>query len=90
MLVNMRIISAIYLRCYTVLRDDWVSKSDTDNDLEDGMVRNRWKRVSLNSISGKYLSTNALYMYIITDTGDKLKAAYQNIPWSTLYTRDAT
>ncbi|KAG2219692.1 hypothetical protein INT45_001864 [Circinella minor] len=37
--LNMRIISAIYLRCYTVLRDDWISKSDTDNDLEDGMLQ---------------------------------------------------
>ncbi|KAI9274678.1 hypothetical protein BDA99DRAFT_498220 [Phascolomyces articulosus] len=37
--LNMRIISAIYLRCYTVLRDDWISKSDTDNDLEDGMIQ---------------------------------------------------
>ncbi|KAI8138566.1 hypothetical protein BJV82DRAFT_630395 [Fennellomyces sp. T-0311] len=37
--LNMKIISAIYLRCYTVLRDDWISKSDTDNDLEDGMVQ---------------------------------------------------
>lgn len=35
---NMKIISAIYLQCHTVLRDDWISKSDTENDMEDGMV----------------------------------------------------
>ncbi|KAI9491454.1 hypothetical protein BDB00DRAFT_833075 [Zychaea mexicana] len=37
--LNMKIISAIYLRCYTALRDDWISKSDTEVDLEDGMVQ---------------------------------------------------
>lgn len=35
----MKIISAIYLRCLTSLRDDWVSKQDTDADMEDGMVK---------------------------------------------------
>lgn len=39
-LVNMKIVSAIYLRCHTVLKDDWISKSDTDSDMEDGMVSN--------------------------------------------------
>ena len=36
----MKIVSAIYLRCHTVLKDDWISKSDTDSDMEDGMVCN--------------------------------------------------
>ncbi|KAL1928920.1 hypothetical protein VTP01DRAFT_1979 [Rhizomucor pusillus] len=37
--LNMKIISAIYLRCLTSLRDDWVSKQDTDADMEDGMMQ---------------------------------------------------
>lgn len=40
LVVNMKIVSAIYLRCHTVLKDDWISKSDTDSDMEDGMVSN--------------------------------------------------
>ncbi|KAI7885634.1 N1221-domain-containing protein [Lichtheimia hyalospora FSU 10163] len=37
--LNMKIVSAIYLRCHTVLKDDWISKSDTDSDMEDGMIQ---------------------------------------------------
>ncbi|KAI7863463.1 hypothetical protein BDF14DRAFT_1843377 [Spinellus fusiger] len=37
--VNVKIISAIYLRCHTVLRDDWISKTDTDINIEDGMAQ---------------------------------------------------
>ncbi|KAI8080024.1 uncharacterized protein BX664DRAFT_362144 [Halteromyces radiatus] len=31
---NMKIISAIYLRCNTSLNDDWMSKNDTEEDLD--------------------------------------------------------
>ncbi|KAI9320675.1 hypothetical protein BX666DRAFT_1910199 [Dichotomocladium elegans] len=37
--LNMKIVSAIYLRCHTVLKDDWISKYDTDSDMEDGMMQ---------------------------------------------------
>ncbi|ORZ17847.1 hypothetical protein BCR42DRAFT_412616 [Absidia repens] len=33
---NMKIISAIYMKCTTSLYDDWMSKSETDEDLLDG------------------------------------------------------
>ncbi|KAG0187344.1 Factor arrest protein 11 [Apophysomyces sp. BC1034] len=36
--VNMKIISAIYLRCHPILRDDWLSKADTEADIEDGKM----------------------------------------------------
>ena len=44
----MRIVSAIYLNCHTVLKDDWISKTNFDDDLEEGRVRMRtlFKRFS--------------------------------------------
>lgn len=35
---NMRIISAIYLNCKTVLHDDWISNTSADQDVEMGKV----------------------------------------------------
>lgn len=35
---NMRIISAIYLNCKTVLQDDWICKPNADQDVELGKV----------------------------------------------------
>ncbi|KAF7727735.1 Factor arrest protein 11 [Apophysomyces ossiformis] len=37
-LVNMKVISAIYLRCHPILRDDWLSKVDSETDIEEGRM----------------------------------------------------
>jgi hypothetical protein len=34
----MKIISSIYLICHTDLRDDWISKINAEEDLEEGKV----------------------------------------------------
>lgn len=34
----MKIISAIYLNCKTVLQDDWICKINADEDVDDGKV----------------------------------------------------
>ncbi|ORY94876.1 hypothetical protein BCR43DRAFT_494735 [Syncephalastrum racemosum] len=50
---NMKIISAIYLQCHTVLRDDWISKSDTENDMEDGMIQETNLRMLIKIYNGQ-------------------------------------
>lgn len=35
---NMKIISAIYLNCHTLLKDDWISKINFEEDLQEGKV----------------------------------------------------
>lgn len=35
---NMKIISAIYLNCHTLLKDDWISKINSEEDLQEGKV----------------------------------------------------
>lgn len=38
LLENMKILSAIYLNCKISLRDDWISKINADQDVEEGKV----------------------------------------------------
>jgi hypothetical protein len=37
--VNMKVISAIYLRCFTSLKDDWISGPELNGDSEESKVR---------------------------------------------------
>jgi hypothetical protein len=37
-LVNMKVITAIYLNCRPELRDEWLAGQDVDGELEDALV----------------------------------------------------
>ncbi|KAI8047477.1 hypothetical protein BDF21DRAFT_434173 [Thamnidium elegans] len=50
---NMRIISAIYLNCYTVLKDDWISKINFDEDLEEGKMQEHNLRILTYTYNGE-------------------------------------
>ncbi|GAA5798117.1 hypothetical protein HPULCUR_003517 [Helicostylum pulchrum] len=50
---NMRIISAIYLNCYTVLKDDWISKINFDEDLEEGKMQEHNLRILTCTYNGE-------------------------------------
>ncbi|KAI9337855.1 hypothetical protein BD770DRAFT_448483 [Pilaira anomala] len=55
---NMRIVSAIYLNCHTVLKDDWISKTNFDDDLEEGRMQEHNLRILTYTYNGeRYLSS---------------------------------
>ncbi|KAI9015790.1 hypothetical protein CLU79DRAFT_837903 [Phycomyces nitens] len=58
--INMKIISAIYLQCHTALRDDWISKIDTDTDLEDGMAQEINLRILIRMYNGEHYMPSML------------------------------
>ncbi|KAK4510798.1 uncharacterized protein ATC70_005232 [Mucor velutinosus] len=50
---NMRIISAIYLHCKTVLRDDWICKTTADEDVEMGKMEEQHLRILTRIYNGE-------------------------------------
>ncbi|KAI7873710.1 uncharacterized protein EV154DRAFT_527802 [Mucor mucedo] len=42
---NMKIISAIYLNCHTLLKDDWISKINFEEDLQEGKMQENSLRI---------------------------------------------
>ncbi|KAL0075938.1 hypothetical protein J3Q64DRAFT_1773403 [Phycomyces blakesleeanus] len=79
--LNMKIISAIYLQCHTALRDDWISKIDTDTDLEDGMAQEINLRILIRMYNGQHYMPSMLPQ---TDDTDTLSISMrQSIPFIT-------
>jgi hypothetical protein len=52
----MKIISAIYLHCKTGLRDDWISKLNADQDVEEGKVSITKKKKKKKHVLSKILT----------------------------------
>ncbi|KAL9545466.1 hypothetical protein MBANPS3_007141 [Mucor bainieri] len=50
---NMRIISAIYLNCKTVLQDDWICKISADEDVELGKMEEQHLRILTRIYNGE-------------------------------------
>ncbi|CEP13935.1 hypothetical protein [Parasitella parasitica] len=50
---NMKIISAIYLNCKTVLQDDWISKLNADEDVDDGKMEEQNLRILTRLYNGE-------------------------------------
>ncbi|KAL9549273.1 hypothetical protein PS6_006171 [Mucor atramentarius] len=50
---NMRIISAIYLNCKTVLQDDWICKPNADQDVELGKMEEQHLRILTRIYNGQ-------------------------------------
>ncbi|KAI8640694.1 hypothetical protein BD408DRAFT_483929 [Parasitella parasitica] len=50
---NMKIISAIYLNCKTVLQDDWISKLNADEDVDDGKTEEQNLRILTQIYNGE-------------------------------------
>ncbi|KAI8368202.1 uncharacterized protein BYT42DRAFT_585707 [Radiomyces spectabilis] len=67
--VNMKTISAIYLHCYTNLDDDWLSKNDTDDDLEDGKAQEINLRMLIKIYNGQRYLPSMLPQYDEPDSG---------------------
>ncbi|GAN01211.1 n1221-domain-containing protein [Mucor ambiguus] len=50
---NMRVISAIYLNCKTVLQDDWICKTSADDDVELGKMEEQHLRILTRIYNGE-------------------------------------
>ncbi|KAI9473695.1 MAG: hypothetical protein EXX96DRAFT_621330 [Benjaminiella poitrasii] len=60
---NMKIISSIYLRCTTLLQDEWISKPSIDGDLEEGRIEETILRVLVRLYHGERYSPRFLPLH---------------------------